>query len=147
MFLVAKWTPFCQNGKVETGPSCVKSIHVNIWFQWNHAKTESDCPGISLWFNQGTIHKVKMFQNFGCKLTPLTISGHYWYKQAAAWYYWNIQVFLSPKKFVLIKIVVTKGKYIFVTEILSRKYSNWLFKRIKFRFPSWFRNKNSVVIV
>ena len=53
---------FCQNGKVETGPSCVKSIHVNIWFQWNHAKTESDCPGISLWFNQETIHKVRIWE-------------------------------------------------------------------------------------
>ena len=35
---------FSQNGKVETGPSCVKSIHVNIWFQWNHASRNQTAP-------------------------------------------------------------------------------------------------------
>ena len=54
---------FCQNGKVETGPSSVKSIHVNIWFQWNRCEKWIRLnPGISLWFNQGTIHRVKMFE-------------------------------------------------------------------------------------
>ena len=171
---------FCQNGKVETGPSCVKSIHVNIWFQWNHAKTESDCPGISLWFNQETIHKVRIWKitvssglqwskhwNWRghtvsknvCIEMYTIMSNNYSvgldrFNQAAAWHIgllkngiFSQKFFIAPEKNVRIKVVVTKEKYIFVTEILSRKYSNWLFRRIKFRFPSWFRHKDSVVRV
>ena len=107
---------FCQNGKVETGPSCVKSIHVNIWFQWNHAKTESDCPGISLWFNQETIHKVRIWEitvssrlqwsnhwnwrgHTVSKNACPDIPHDYRFKQAAAWHAGLLKNGISEQKF------------------------------------------------